>query len=716
MTTLPFPKTSPIWENLSLGLADNDYQNEIIKILRNARESAIFRFYSLYFNNQDVATTHASITDIQRAKDYNLYQLINSKKNSIIMKKITSLIPTPDKHMDGIAKQMKDNNKDACIFSHLSFPQLFFCFLTKEMNILGAKFIISSIPKCNLFFNQNLLASYFDNFGNFVENLWMTIPKKLMEGKTVFCSFVESLHESWYFLTEMHTKVIKFWRSYNRAELAHALFLYYFPMHLNQSLFVQNNDPILQDYYQKMQNIFTFIYSNPDCALFDVILDAMSSDEYDQKRNLSFTANIDLHLLYSILSPAEVNILWMCFNGEDDEKDPLFKEYMRYSLVPAIIKFSSLNIIEKGDVVLSNMMFDNKEIELMKVPTDKEDKIALGMSKIKGIANETVNDLYSLLTIKQKKDVERRLYNALSIDPCFKDYLQSYLDVETSKAKRTFGIEITHAAAIDQIKTIGKSFETDIAVYLGLHTNDYVISQYVDHFIAQLEEFSVNSTNFAADLYADHIKETTKCLPDYKYNNLINIHKMKGNSIDRNIKTYNGSFSDPNFNFFFVISLINCWSQSILFDMNFSKCMQHFIKYLRQKLISSPRAKLLKSKLYMDVIEDIRAADKLKEGWKIYEVIRIVRNVMEVCHDNSIECIHDCIVASGCDDFLQPFFWYSRLLIYFPMLVKNDWLQPSGVINSIKDTFIVEISQFNQSLLNFINMFYFDERNSPLSL
>ena len=333
---------------------------------------------------------------------------------------IQKLLQNPELYMKKISEYMEGNPEELLIFAHLTFPQLCSCFITTEYQEIGYRMIQSSIETNNDIFVHHILVSFFDSFPNFSDNFWDLFLKYSITDMSSIYIFIESIRNSFHFLTEKHELIIKEMREKYLILLSKHLYHFYFPLLFNQYSNELSNHFIVHHRIDELNQVFKFIVENPFCSLNSIILDAFESDYYDEDKSKSFFNDLKIKNAYAIISPYEADILFRCFSSigiiqQHNSNDSVVLKKYRKSIRSVFIKYVYKAFIHGKDSTIASsislkkslpsVLFDvQQKIDITYKNDEEKSDIQGIIHQIESISKESNESLFDILFVKKSKE------------------------------------------------------------------------------------------------------------------------------------------------------------------------------------------------------------------------------------------------------------------------------------------------------------------------
>ena len=264
------------------------------------------------------------------------------------------------------------------------------------------------------------------------------------------------------------------------------------------------------------------------------------------------------------------------------------------------------------------------------------------------------------------------------------------------------------------MKVIKKVFYDDVVTFLMIHTKDFCISQCVSSVATEVKKKNVNFQNNLMTFYSVNIKKNidSTSLKEVREINRFNV--MSGMAIDQNVKQYVSLLTDYDLSFMIICALIDLWSESKVCEITFGDLIQCFNEYMRYRIITSVDFSSFQKSFCYDLMRKTKSISNLKEGRKIIDLIDFFSSAFKDGENKQISLIISCIIASGAEEYMLPFLWYARFTLLFPQFLRGKWRRSFNLLNSVKDNLFVDMATFDNRLMMFINMYFYDNRSSPL--
>ena len=297
-------------------------EEQIVQILTKARIDSIVKFFSFYNSNSPKKESLELINTISTTATVPLYRHIRSNIKGLLVKGISDLMKMPDKYMDKVIHYFEENQEDMLIFSHLSFPQIFYSFLTKELLEAAYLFIMEVYKHDNKTLFQHILIGFIDSFPDFIQNILTIYKKYILEKHSPINAFIRAISESYYFLTNFHDKI--FHQCFNEFPeiLLTVLFKMYFPLYFPTERSNSFNNPLLLKSNQQLLKVFEYIVSHPKSPITLTIISAMKSENFDSRRQILLNDDLGQSIVYAVISPKEAYIFANIFKQCDVIKFP----------------------------------------------------------------------------------------------------------------------------------------------------------------------------------------------------------------------------------------------------------------------------------------------------------------------------------------------------------------------------------------------------------
>ena len=725
---LPLERKCPISNSSDIDRILNIYllPTKISSILILERKTAYLRYSCVYTQKSGDESVKEQINNESKIISFIMFMqgtkltIQNTFKGFLL-----SILTSNNETINKISKYFQDKlNADTgmdelLLFSHLSFPQIFNGFITTETTEAAANIILKIANKAPKELFLNMISAYFDYFPEFSDNLWYTFQKKILDGKTNICSFIESIHESWYFLTEYHTNLIKNLRKDHRTLVVEFFFSYYFPKQFNTRLIPTNLDFALNSIFEDFLGILTFISQNPDAALADFIMDEMVSDYYNEIRAIHMFPLYTSTSYYQVyVSYPEMALLFDIFattKNPDENKtnlnhninDASGKNTIEISLsIPSQFK-------KKVSTKSSIKLFDSIQVDTFTLDEEEKAIINAKYNQIKNIANMQTQSLYDILTIKQNTQIENKLEEIITSCPKLLQYIKYQNEKYASDIYNKLTSMISNSFLAERLDAISNIFHSDLITLLSIFCNSYCQINCVKDALNVVtdQSLSYNNENTSILFYTKNIQ-----LEVIKPRKLIamNISILMNNTcIDADIRKHCNILSNNDFRFRMIISLIDAWSQSKIAQINFGDLISCFNDQLRFTILNNESFQTVLTKHTEYVRDKIRYISNLKLGCKIIEIVDLILGIEDYQQSDFVQLLTTALITSGNEDFLLPMLWYTRILLIFPDFVKDKWRESFNAINYVKDVFLSKMNKFNRKLMEFVNQYFFFS-TSPL--
>ena len=275
---------------------------------------------------------------------------------------------------------------------------------------------------------------------------------------------------------------------------------------------------------------------------------------------------------------------------------------------------------------------------------------------------------------------------------------------------------IAHSFLKSRLETIKEIFHSDLIRFIILYSNNYCIVSCVKSISHQkIENLTSTFQNLSNTFYPNHFKESVNSTKTASFKaGVINV--MNGVSFDNDIKNHMPRFNNlliDDLPFLLMTSLVSLWSSSSIPESILDDLTNGFNIYMRYKFLTHD-LDITQNRIFYKMVGKIKLMSNLKIGEKIVELLNFV-SATNIEHNSfgHLKFILPSIVASGIEDILIPFLWFSRIMIFFPQYVSRTWRNSFPIMNEVKDSIFAEMSLFNFKLMQFVNLYFFDQ-SSPL--
>ena len=693
----------------------------IIEYISTGKQFCFAKFATLYDFHSDNQLTNQIFESFTNMEIKPLFTHIKTSDVTKFITGICNFLNNPENFITKISNHLSNDEQDTNIFCHLIFPQLCFYFGTVETQKIGYNIIISSINVENKEFTKHLLAAYFDLFPEFTDAYWNELIYSLSKGKTVICSFIEAIKNSFHFLTRFHQDIIATLKEKDKDLLTSFLYSFYIPLIDNQYKNTIDDDYI-QMQISELHKIFSFISNNKDCALNDLIIDSFKETTYSEYNMINYSSDINTPLYLFIINGRETNILMKFFAEENIIKfstsvnniEPdSFAEYC----CSYIVKFDYRKLFETKSARTSNMMFSKKEKVNAECATEEEKQIInCVFSSLKDIASSNCVSLYQLLLQKQNSIISQNIKNCFNVNMSdIEERIKQKLinDAYDNEEKFNEQIACSYITAIIGEKI--QSFRNGIFPLISYHFQNLAFINFSEGFKYTRKTLDISTQN-------EDLREYYKMnINDVNHTNnkeqfiILNEYNMSNYSnVDECLSSLPETDSQLFLQFFKGLALINAWHHSSTPQVSLGSKIQPYLIYERYRIIEK-NTKITQS--LCEVLQQMRAQSKYCISKKITKMMYIVDNLINTFGDNKvIEIMPNLMICSNSDDIFIPFIWYARMLIFFPHLLKGTWFKNSTTINVIKDRCFINITNYNREMISFIYDYYYNNNGtSPLS-
>ena len=93
-------------------------------------------------------------------------------------------------------------------------------------------------------------------------------------------------------------------------------------------------------------------------------------------------------------------------------------------------------------------------------------------------------------------------------------------------------------------------------------------------------------------------------------------------------------------------------------------------------------------------------------GNKILELSDLITGTV-IQEEESTLILTNALISSGIEDYLLPFLWYSRIILFFTKYVKGTWKESFNAMNHVKDELLTHMNEFNKKLMQLVNELFF---------
>lgn len=285
-------------------------KEKIFETIAVSRAAALMRLTTLFQQELLMQTQRKSFLSPESLVISPLYVSVPATLIQVVTHLFQRFYTTPEIVSKEIVTFFSSQSTEyADLFSTVTFPAIFFYFMTNEFSDAGCTFIEHCLNFQHNNFTASLLASFLDCFPRFTETLWATFEKNCNE-KSVFLSFVVAIKHSFRQLTPHHSYLIRRLYETDPQFLSDFFFRQYFQPRAHMKYYTACGDKFL-GLLLDLVRILKYAASNYGLPHQQILMNAIleSQSESLSSQELSYVHDIQLPVIFSLLSGTEIAFL-----------------------------------------------------------------------------------------------------------------------------------------------------------------------------------------------------------------------------------------------------------------------------------------------------------------------------------------------------------------------------------------------------------------------
>ena len=705
---------------------DKNYQNILFSTITSARSSNLLKLSTIYRDSEIFRNNAKELIRTSEADPIPLFQQISASIIQVVTNSIQNLLSNPEIYLENFLEYFKENPMHNGIFGYLTFPSLCFYFMTNDFLEIGKKCILETIKYDDGFLPLYLCAGFFDSITNFQKLIWETFNENISNDQSILNVFLYSLDKGLCIISKQHSELIDYLIENNKKFFLNFFFSYYFPLNLT-AFFAEYSNCIESEACISLNEIFKFVYNNPDSALTELIISAFKTD----KKSSLFSPvinymDMNLQTVHAVISGAELNILFQAFKNCDMIKKNskvaslVIPNESKVSLMPGLIQFSYRKFITLQKNEVSPLIFSTEEIESIPNKNNMKNK---KREKSKDLFNQEINSSNEYLideeeskeensnkstykrswaellklskeegqttpmklllkpTTPQIKNTLSRLDKLNSDD--FKEYIIEKMKKRISKSKQKFEKYIAWISTQDILIKTREKYKENSKCSIFAVARDTILADYFsnDTFEELHKEEYINTPLY--DLFTLNVLNPkqkityTSINMERALNSQINFESSVSSLIPLKPPTI--------YAFASALELANFWEKGKESDEGLLNTFRAFLIYQRWKIISQYNGeidKVIKEKkttdIYIKIAENIRKLKNLSISSRVtglteqlFNIYSIESSFTEIDLASFAEVATDIMIYSGREDFIIEFIWLERIaVLIFDSVVK----------------------------------------------
>lgn len=500
-------------------------KEKLFNTISFSRCAALMRLSTLYSQDEFMSSKRNAFLSPQAFQINPLFRSIPST----IIQTVTNLFQRFYTIPDQVADEVVDffTNKSPSfsdVFSTVTFPAIFFYFMTTEFSEAGSIFIEHCLALSHDRFTSSLLASFFDCFPRFSETLWQTFQKKCAK-KSVFTSFLHAISESFRQLTPHHSRLIKILNENDPKFVSDFFFRQYFLPRARMRYYTACSDEFLNVFIElsRILNYCSFNYGSPhQQILMNAIIESQSESLTTQE--LSYVLDIQLPCVFSLLSGFEISFLREfllesnLFKFKATLKESQIPPAKAESMLPGYVQFSAKPISSRAKRSPISIIFNN----LQEKSNDENDFTEEEVANFERVWNQVlstalINGLTvpQLINMKNPKNQEiQAVMNSTTVKSIrFRSFMLKKLNEKKNYSEKAFEIFIGRLQTQRELSRILEDFKRDSQMCMWKNAQEFVLEKCIsqENFSSTIinedepQKYVSNSLKFMTFRYKENI-------------------------------------------------------------------------------------------------------------------------------------------------------------------------------------------------------------------
>ena len=656
------------WKELpSVVESDEIFRKTLFRTISSARSAALLRLTTIY---RDSGVMHNDPNEIMRvfnAEITPLFQQISASIIQVVTNSIQTLLSNMETRIDGFIQYFIENPFHAGVFGYLTFPAIFFYFMTSDFLDIGENFIIEVVKRHDGPLSMYLCSSFFDSIPDFQTRIWSFFHDNLSNDKSVVFTFLESLTNALSVLSPQHHHLITELITNHRHFAICFFFSYYFPAN-SAAFFAKYQNCTEDNAVKELNKAFGYVVNNQDSALAELFLSHFSSEK--SVSPLLNYADTELKTVHSIISGLELTILFQAFKSCEMIKKAskiaslVIPNDVRTSLMPGSIQFPAKKNISSDKTKYEPLIFTTEAIP----ETESNSDFSRTWAALQNLAKEKGKSPLQLIQSAQSTKLEEALPPTETIkSPEFTDYVIQKMKMKVANGKLSFENFILWKATEAIIAENAVKFKDGDMHNIILIANENIATdKCLESKETKIETISGNNpleNLFPANFQRRYsIINTTTVMtkqtkPQTEFKTTVEKFMQTGNS--------------DIFSFAMTLELVNSWKEDSEENASFAQAFASFVNFQRMEILSSPHFNYFKNNKYLiKVAKHIRKTSNLPVGSRILKMNDSLFDLYYISNElqkNRVDGAKlpdiavDAIIISGREDFHSEMIWFERI-------------------------------------------------------
>lgn len=467
-------------------------KEKLFKTISFCRCSALMRFSTLYPQDNLASSQRNAFLSPQAFEINPLFRVIPSTIIQTVTNLFQRFYTIPDQVAVEIIDFINKNQSYIDLIGTVTFPAVFFYFLTTEFSEAGSIFIEHCLAITHDRFTSSLLASFFDCFPRFSETLWQTFQKNCAK-KSVFSSFLVAIQKSFRQLTPHHSRLIKMLNENDPKYLSDFFFRQYFQPRAKMRYYATCGDKFLNRLFElsRILNYCSFNYGSPhQQILMNAILESQSESLSSQE--LSYVYDIQLPCVYSLLSGVEICILRdfllvsSLFKFKGTLKDCQIPPSRAQSMLPGYVQFSAkpISLRVKGtpiSIIFNNLTEAVNSEEENNFTNEESSNFERVWNQINAAAITNGLTVPRMINMKNPNSIEiQTIINSTTVkSPRFRSFMLKKLNEKKNSSEKMFEIFIGRLQTERELARILEDFKRDSQMCMWKNAQEFVLEKCV---------------------------------------------------------------------------------------------------------------------------------------------------------------------------------------------------------------------------------------------
>jgi len=670
--------------------SDKIFLDSLLSTLSSARGVSLLKLATIYRDTIAFIEDINALIKISQIEVTPLFQKVPAPFIQIVTNGINSFLTNMDQNVSSFIEYFHENPEYSGVFATLSFPSIFFDFITADFLELGYNFIEKAISTRYTKFTMLLMASYFDCYPFFTQCLWSEFDEN-SKYNSVYLAFIKSLPKALSHLTIFHKKLITHLLTSHRTYALQFFFTFYFPM--SAEIYFQNpSDPRKQSLLSQILSLFNYAVNFPQDIIATTFCDSLVFPTVRQPYLSTYSSDILLPTVYCILSGCEVQVLFQAFKHigiiKKNSKVGTLSVPSEHqnSLVSGYVQYTHRKLLVKEDVTISPLIFNSFEINKIDSGNYKRQ-----WEQLKQMAGETGQTLLSVMSKPQDPKITKTL-NSIGIihQEDFQHYSMRKMLKMYQKSGKSFEMFIIWKYSESQLNRIKEIYCQEILIMLSMVASNAISSHCeTNNIMAKIQ--SVSTPDPVLSIYNGNINSPFDLIPIYTLRPSGTFHHCSFFDI---VSDYSPTTTPNVYSFLFALELANVWPHGIRFIDEFD-C---FIKRFQVKNLLGGRYDWIMSNVFLKrFYYRISEISSFPVGKRIKLINQIIEDMfLYVDHCVFVEgkerisyigqLLLECLLMARGKDVLIDMIWFDRIATIMPACVNEfcPWMKEIWTVMMMK--------------------------------